>query len=223
VRRLIRASRVEATRALSETLARRSPPPEVLVAASAVGYYGDRGDELLDEGSARGRGFLAELAEAWEKACDPARLAGIRVVHLRFGIVLSRRGGALKELWLPFRLGVGGPLGHGRQFWSWIGLEDLTAIVGEALQDRRLSGPVNVVAPEAVRQRDLAGALGRALRRPSVMPAPAAALRLVLGGMADEMLLASARVQPARLQAIGFQWRHPGLEDALRAALAPGG
>jgi len=223
VRRVIRSSRVQVTRALSERLARRSPPPAVLVAASAVGFYGDRGDEVLDEGSARGRGFLAELAEAWEEACEPAASAGIRVVHLRFGVVLSRRGGALGKLLLPFRLGIGGPLGSGRQFWSWIGIEDVTAVVVEALRDRRLSGPVNVVAPEPVRQRDLARTLGRVLHRPAAMPAPAALLRLVLGRMADEMLLASGRVRPARLEATGFRWRHPGLEDALRAALGPGG
>lgn len=222
-RRLLHSSRVEATRALSETLARRNPPPSVLAVASAVGVYGDRGDEILDERSALGSGFLAELAIAREEACEPALRAGIRVVHLRFGIVLTRRGGALQRLLLPFRLGVGGPLGGGRQFWSWIALEDAIAVMGEALRDPQLRGPVNVVAPEPARQRDLARALGRVLRRPAVMPAPAAALRLVLGGVADEMVLASARVRPARLQAAGFQWRHPDLEPALRAALAPGG
>ena len=222
-RRLLHSSRVEATRALSETLARRNPPPSVLAVASAVGVYGDRGDEILDEGSGLGSGFLAELAVGREVACEPALRAGIRVVYLRFGIVLTRRGGALQRLLLPFRLGVGGPLGGGRQFWSWIALEDAVAVVAEALRDPQLRGPVNVVAPEAARQRDLARALGRVLRRPAVLPAPAAALRLVLGGVADEMVLASTRVRPARLQAAGFQWRHPDLEPALRAALAPGG
>jgi len=220
---IIRVSRVDATRALCAALARREPPPEVLVAASAAGFYGDRGDQFLAEDSAAGTGFLAGLAEAWEAACEPAIRAGIRVVHLRFGIVLARRGGALQALLPPFRLGLGGRLGSGRQFWSWIGLEDLAAVVREALENPNLRGPVNAVAPEAVRQRDLAATLGRVLRRPAVVPVPAFVLRLALGEMADEMLLASTRVRPARLLETGFRWRHPDLEGALRRALESGG
>ena len=223
VRRQIRSSRVDATRALSEALARRDPPPAVLVSASAIGFYGDRGDQTLDEQSARGSGFLADLAADWESACEPATRAGIRVVHLRFGVVLTRRGGALARLLLPFRLGLGGPIGDGRQFWSWIGLDDLTRVAADVLADPRWRGPINVVAPQPIRQRDMARTLGRVLGRPAVLPAPAFALRWLLGGMVDEMLLASARVRPTRLEEGGFRWGTPELESALRAALAPGG
>ena len=222
-KRILRQSRVDATLALCTTLARCSSPPAVLVAASAVGFYGDRGEQLLDEDSGPGSGFLADLATAWEAACEPAVRAGIRVVHLRSGMVLTRRGGALRSLLLPFSLGLGGPLGSGRQFWSWIAANDLKAVVAEALRNPAMRGPVNVVAPEPVRQRDLATILGRVLRRPAVIPAPRFALRLALGEMAEEMLLASTRPRPARLMDIGFRWRHPDLEDALRSALVAGG
>jgi len=222
-KRLLRESRVDATKALCATLARWSPPPEVLVVASAVGFYGDRGEQLLDEDSPPGTGFLADLAAAWEAACEPAIRAGIRVVHLRSGMVLTRRGGALQALLLPFRMGLGGPLGSGRQFWSWIAAADLKGVVAEALRNPGLRGPVNVVAPEAVRQRQLATTLARILRRPALLTTPGFALRLALGEMAEEMLLASTRVRPARLLSIGFRWRHPDLEDALRSALKTGG
>ena len=222
-KRIIRQSRVDATRALCATLARCTPPPEVLVAASAAGFYGDRGEQRLDEDSGPGTGFLAEVAAEWEAACEPAIQAGIRVVHLRSGMVLTRRGGALKALLWPYRLGLGGPLGSGRQFWSWIAAADLKAVVAEALRNPGVQGPVNLAAPEAVRQREMASTLGRVLRRPALFPAPRFALRVALGEMADEMLLASTRLSPARLTGIGFRWRQPDLEDALRTALRAGG
>ena len=220
VKRRMTESRVPATRALCERLAELAPRPAVLIAASAIGYYGDRGDELLDEDSPRGAGFLAELAEAWEQACEPARRAGIRTVQLRFGLVLARSGGALQRLLLPFRLGLGGPLGDGRQYWSWIALDDAVEAILFALEHDRLSGPVNAVAPEALTQREFARALARVLRRPAFLPAPAAALRLVLGEMADAMLLSSSRVRPQRLRSEGFAWRCPGLEGAMRRVIA---
>ncbi len=215
-------SRIAATRTLCTELARLEPPPSVVVAASAIGYYGDRGDAWLDEDSSRGTGFLAALAEAWEKACEPAARAGIRVVNLRLGLVLACGGGALPRMLLPFRLGLGGPLGSGRQFWSWITLDDAVAAIAHALARDQVRGPVNVVAPDPVRQRVFARALGRALGRPAVLPAPAVALRLLLGEMADALLLASARVRPSRLAASDFAWRHAGLEEALRHVLAAG-
>jgi uncharacterized protein (TIGR01777 family) len=223
-------SRREGTRFLSETLAALDPPPRTLVSASAIGYYGDRGDEALTEASPPGRGFLADVARAWESATAPAERAGMRVVHLRIGLVLDCGGGALERLLTPFRLGVGGPLGNGRQWWSWIALEDLTAAMLHALDRADLSGPINAVAPAPVTNREFARALGRALRRPALLPAPAFALRLLLGReRADELLLASQRVTPRVLLDGGFGFRRPVLEEALdhalhaRAPAGPGG
>jgi len=216
------ASRVETTRALCEALTRRDPPPGVLVAASAIGFYGDRGDEILDESSRRGSGFLAELAGAWEGACEPAARAGVRVAHVRIGVVLARGGGALPRLLPLFRLGLGGPLGNGRQYWSWISLEDVAGVFRRALEDSGFRGPVNAVAPQSVTQREFARTLGRVLRRPALLPAPAFALRVLLGEMADAMLLGSARVRPVRLLEAGHAFRQPLLEDALRAELSRG-
>jgi uncharacterized protein (TIGR01777 family) len=212
-------SRVGATRALCEALARTARLPRVLVVASAIGVYGDRADEILDEDSPPGRGFLAGLAVSWEGACEAARTAGVRVVHLRFGLVLAPGGGALRRMLLPFRLGLGGPLGDGRQFWSWVTLGDAIAAARHALEHSEVGGPVNVVAPQPVRQREFAAALGRVLRRPAVLPVPAVALRLLLGEMGGALLLASARVRPSRLAASGFAWRHPVVEPALREML----
>ena len=211
----LRDSRVGPTAALARALAGLRRPPSVLVCASAVGLYGDRGDEALDEDSAAGRGFLPELAQAWEDAAQPALAAGIRVVHLRFGVVLTPAGGALARMLPAFRLGGGGPLGHGRQWLPWVSIDDALDAVRRALHDDRLSGPVNVVAPGIVRQAEFARALGAALARPAVLPAPAAALRLALGAMADALLLASARVTPGRLVAHGHAFRHPELPEAL--------
>jgi hypothetical protein len=196
--------------------------PRVLVCASGVGYYGDRGDEELTEDSTSGTGFLAEVCREWERAADPARAAGIRVVHLRFGVVLSRHGGALAKMLLPFRLGLGGPIGSGRQYLSWIALPDLVAVIQRALADERLTGPVNAVAPEPVTNREFARALGRALHRPAVLPLPAFAAKLLIGGLAKEALLASQRAVPARLQQCDFPFSLPGIDQALTAVLAAG-
>ena len=218
-KRRIRASRVGSTRLLAEALARLARPPRVLVAASATGYYGDRGDEVLREDSAPGRGFLASVCREWEAAAEPAARRGIRVVHLRIGLVLSRDGGALAALLTPFRLGAGGPVGSGAQWWSWITLDDLVGAILHALVTEPLAGPVNAVAPNPVTNREFAKTLGRVLRRPALLPLPAFAARLVLGEMAGALLLASARVVPARLQATGYAFREPVLEGALRREL----
>ena len=215
----IRDSRVDGTRRLCEALAALDTPPRVLVAASAIGYYGDRGDELLDESAAPGTGFLPAVSRSWEGAAAPARDAGIRVVHLRIGIVLSPAGGALAQMLLPFRLGVGGVLGSGDQYMSWIALDDVVGVVRHALADESLSGPVNAVAPQAVTNREFTRTLGKVLRRPTILPAPAFALRVALGEMADALLLASTRVDPAALRATTFEFQHPQLDGALRQLL----
>jgi uncharacterized protein (TIGR01777 family) len=210
---------VDATRRLAGVLARLPCPPRVLVVASATGYYGDRGPELLREESASGAGFLAEVCREWEAATDPAARAGIRVVRLRIGMVLSRRGGALAAMLTPFRLGAGGPIGGGAQWVSWIALDDLVRAIRHVLATDALAGPVNAVAPEPVTNRELARTLGRVLGRPALLPLPAVAARLVFGQMANELLLASARVDPARLRATGFTFAYARLEDALRHEL----
>ena len=221
-KREIERSRVHATHGLCEWLARRPALPPALVAASAIGYYGDGGERLLDESSAPGGGWLPQLVEQWERACEPARRAGVRVVHLRFGLVLARHAGALPPMLRLARLGLNGPLGGGRQYWSWISLPDVVAVIRRALVEPEFSGPLNVVAPEPVRQRAFAAALGRALHRPAFLPAPAFALRMVLGEMADPLVLSSVRVVPNRLRGLGYAWLHPDLDEALRHALAPG-
>jgi hypothetical protein len=215
----IRDSRVHATRLLSEALAQLSRPPRVFVCASAAGFYGDRGSEILREESASGSSFLAEVCREWEAATHAAANAGIRVVNLRTGIVLAAAGGALATMLLPFRLGLGGRIGSGRQFLSWITLDDLLEVILHALQTEGLRGPVNAVAPNPVTNLEFARTLGRVLLRPTLFPVPAFAARLVLGEMADELLLASARLEPARLRAAGFRFRFPELEGALRHLL----
>ncbi len=217
----ILTSRRDGTRFLAETLAALPQPPEVLVSASAIGFYGDRHDELLTEQSPAGTGFLAAVAQEWEAATNPAAAAGIRVVTIRTGIVLARNGGALPALLPPFRLGLGGPIGSGRQWWSWLSLPDLVAIYEGALTDASLSGPVNAVAPGAVTNREFTRTLGKVLGRPARLPLPAPAVKLLLGEMGAEMLLASAHVQPTALTTTGFTFRFPELGDALRAALRP--
>ena len=218
----IRDSRVVGTRHLCEALAQLDTPPKVLVAASALGFYGDRGDEVLDESAALGSGFLPEVCQAWEDAAAPARERGIRVVHLRVGIVLTPKGGALAQMLPPFKLGVGGILGAGDQYMSWIALDDVLGIVLHALTDESMRGSVNAVAPQAVTNREFTKTLGAVLRRPTVLPAPAFALRLALGEMADALLLASTRVDPAVLRAAGFEFAYPHLEGALRHVLGRG-
>jgi uncharacterized protein len=217
-KRRIRDSRVLGTRFIAEAAAARDPVPQVIVCASAIGYYGDRGDEPLTEASPPGDGFLAGVVQEWERAADPAREAGIRVVHLRFGIVQSRAGGALRAQLPLFRLGLGGRVGGGRQYVSWVALGDVVRAIDHALGSETLSGPANLTAPEPVTNADYAHTLGRVLRRPAVLPAPAPAVRLVLGEFASELLW-SRRAIPDRLQKDGFEFRHPELEPALRHVL----
>src|SRR5271165_554530 len=218
----VRDSRVRGTQTLANAAAgsyRQSGQPRVFLSASAIGYYGDRGDELLTEESGPGQGFLAELAQQWEAATGPARDAGIRVVNLRIGVVLARGGGALQPMLLPFRLGLGGRIGSGKQYWSWISLEDVVGAILFALQNESLSGPVSVVSPEPARNEEFVRALGEQLNRPTIFPLPAFVVRTLLGEMGDAALLGSARVEPAKLKAAGYQFRYPRLKDALRAAL----
>jgi uncharacterized protein len=214
----IRDSRVEGTRLLSERIAALSRRPSVMVCASAVGYYGDRGEELLEESSGPGATFLAEVTRSWEAAAQPARDAGIRVVNLRLGIVLSPDGGALARMLPLFRLGVGGPLGNGRQYMSWIALDDVVGTIQHALGAEALEGPVNTASPNPVTNREFARTLGRVLGRPAVLPAPAFALRLAFGELGDE-LLGGQRVNPRRLLASGYEFRYPQLEEALLGML----
>lgn len=218
-KRRIRDSRVKGTRLLAETLTRLTAKPRVLVSASAIGFYGDRGDEVLDEESAAGSGFLADVSREWEAAAHPAADAGIRLAHLRIGIVLSRDGGALPQLLRPFKLGVGGRVGSGRQYMSWIALEDVVRIIRRAIEDETLSGPVNVVSPNPVTNEEFTKTLGRVINRPTVLPTPAFALRLIFGEKADALLLSGARVVPGRLERSGFEFAYPQLEAALRHIL----
>lgn len=220
IREEIRASRVDGTRNLVAALAQQARPPRVLISASAVGYYGDRGDEVLTEASAPGSGFLAETAQAWEAAAQEASTAwGARVVRVRLGLVLSRAGGALSAMLPAFRLGLGGPLGSGRQYQSWITLSDVVGAIRFLLERQDATGAYNLVAPEPVPQRDFARALGTVLGRPARLPIPAPILRLALGEQARALLLASARAYPERLLAMGFRPRHDELHGALRHAL----
>lgn len=212
----IRASRVEGTSLLARTLAGLTRPPKVLISASAIGFYGDRGDEELDETSGPGTGFLAEVCRAWEAATRPASEAGIRVVHARFGVVLAREGGALAQMLPLFRFGLAGRLGSGLQWMSWIALEDAVGAVAFLLAKESFHGPANITSPQPVTNRQFTAALGRVLRRPTLLHAPALVLRAALGEMAKEMLLASARVYPRRLLESGYRFAQPELETALR-------
>lgn len=215
----IRDSRVQGTTLLSATLAKVAKPPKVLVCASAIGFYGNRGDEILREDSQIGTGFLAEVCGQWENAADPARQKGIRVVHLRLGVVMSPKGGALAKMLLPFKMGAGGIVGHGKQYWSWVSLDDVIGAFLHALLNENLSGAVNAVAPRAVTNAEFTKTLGKVLSRPTIFPLPGFAARLVLGEMADDLLLSSARIEPARLLATGYKFHHPELEGALRGLL----
>lgn len=215
----IRDSRVKGTRLLTETLARLKQAPKVLVSASAIGYYGHRGDEALREDSPSGSGFLAEVCREWEAAAQPAAQKGIRVVSLRIGVVLSPAGGALARMLPPFRLGLGGKIGSGRQYMSWIGIDDLAGVIHHAVTNESLRGAVNAVAPRPVTNQEFTKTLGRVLGRPTIFPMPAFAARLAFGEMADELLLASTRVEPARLAVSGYIFRNPDLEGALRHLL----
>jgi uncharacterized protein (TIGR01777 family) len=215
-RRRIRESRVVGTRTLAETLARMERPPRVLVCASAVGFYGDRGSEILDETSRPGTGFLPEVCREWEAAALPAREAGVRVVWTRFAIILSRKGGALAAMLSLFRAGLGGKLGSGDQYFPWVSLDDVVGAIDLAIVDEKLSGPINVAAPQEVTNAHLTRTLGRVLRRPTPFNVPGAILKLLPGRMGREALLASERVAPARLQQMGYEFKVPELENTLR-------
>lgn len=219
VKQRIRASRSQPTRRLCESLARLNPRPRALICASAIGFYGNRGDELVDENSAAGSGFLADVCRDWEEATQPAVDAGIRVVNLRIGIVLTPAGGALSKLLLPFQLGLGGRIGDGKQYMSWIAIDDLLAAILHCAHTDTVHGAVNAVAPRPCSNREFTQTLGHVLHRPTLFPLPAAAIRLALGDMADEMLLSGARVQPTRLAASGFRFWLPDLDSALRHVL----
>jgi uncharacterized protein (TIGR01777 family) len=214
-RRTLRDSRVDSTRTLATALAALSPTPRVLVSGSGIGYYGDTRGDVVDESAAAGDTFLAGVVRDWEAATAPAAEAGIRVVHARSGLVMSPKGGAFGRLLIPIRLGVGGPLGSGRQGWSWISLEDEVRALTFLLDEESLSGPVNVTAPEPRSNREIVTALARAVHRPAVVPVPAFAIRTALGGLGQE-LLTDQRAVPPRLLEAGFTFRHPDLDSAVR-------
>jgi hypothetical protein len=216
---VLRSSRIDSTRVLVDSLARLKQPPKVFVAASAVGYYGSRGDEVLVESSSPGRDFLALLARDWEAEANRGAQAGIRTVILRFGVIFARRGGAIQQMVRPFRFGAGGRLGNGRQWLAWVALDDVVRVIQLAIADSRMSGAFNTVAPEPVRNADLAKILGRVLHRPAILPAPKFALRLALGEMADALLLTSQRAIPEKLLELGYKFQFADLETTLRAML----
>lgn len=218
-KRSIRDSRIQGTKLLSETLASLANPPKVLITASAIGYYGDRGEEVLTEESAPGSGFLAEVCREWEASTLTARNRGIRVAELRIGVVLSPKGGALTKMLPPFRLGAGGRLGSGKQYMSWVALDDLIGIIQHVLTHDELEGPINAVAPNPVTNSEFTAALGASLNRPTIFPVPGLAVNLLLGEMANELLLASARVQPAKLISTGYLFRYPQIAPLLKQLL----
>ncbi len=218
-KRRIMDSRVDGTGLLARTLARLSSPPEVMVSASAIGFYGDRDDELLTEASSAGEGFLVDVVEAWEAAAAPAVAAGIRVVHPRTGIVLTPDGGALEKMLIPFKLGVGGRIGSGQQWMSWISLTDEIRALRFLLDDTSLRGPVNLTAPTPVTNIEFTKALGDVLNRPTVFPVPGFALKLLLGEMGEALTLDSARIVPTALTDAGFAFTHTDVTAALRAEI----
>ena len=216
----IRQSRIQGTQLLANTMARMQHPPKVFVCASAIGYYGDRGEEMLDESSASGNDFLSSVCQSWEAAALAAKERGIRTAHLRFGVVLSKKGGALQKMLTPFQLGMGGPMGSGKQYWSWIAVDDVVGAIEHALTNDKVSGPVNAVAPAPATNAVFTKILAQALRRPAFMPVPRFAARLLLGEMADALLFASTRVTPRRLKETDYRFRLPELDAALRYILA---
>jgi uncharacterized protein (TIGR01777 family) len=216
-KRAIWDSRIRSTELLVNRISASPRPPQVFVCMSAVGYYGDRGNEILTESSPPGNDFMAQLCVAWEKATRPLVAKGVRVVNLRTGLVLSTGGGALKRILLPFKLGLGGRLGSGNQYWSWIALDDFLAGVQFVLTNQSASGPVNMVAPNPVTNREFVRALGEALHRPAIVPLPAPVLRFVFGEMGDSLFLTGQRVTPDVLNRLGFRHKYPDLGDALVA------
>jgi uncharacterized protein len=221
-KRRILESRRLGTSLLADSLSRLSAPPKVLISASAIGYYGDRGEEVLKEDSGPGQGFLADVCREWEDAAQPAAEKGIRLVISRTGLVLSGAGGVLSRMLLPYRMGLGGRIGNGRQYMSWITLDDLVRAIYHAIQNEKVVGPMNAVAPHPATNFEFTKAMGRALSRPTLFPLPALAARLFLGEMADALLLASARVEPACLLSSGFRFQYPDLDSALRHVLELG-
>ena len=221
-KRRIRDSRVQGTQILSEALLKLSRPPKAFLCASAIGYYGNRGDEVLDEASKPGSGFLSIVCRQWEQATSPVAQAGIRTVNLRFGIILSPRGGALAKMLPPFRMGIGGRIGNGKQWMSWIALDDVVGAITHAISDESLAGPVNIVAPNPVTNADFTKHLGRVLSRPTLFPVPAFGARLAFGEMADALLLSSQRVMSSRLNQAGYGFVEPELAGALRRVLSEG-
>ena len=212
----IHDSRVNGTHLLSEAIAKLTTKPRCFLCASATGIYGDRGDETLDEQSESGGGFLAGVCREWEKATEPAHRAGVRVVNFRFGPILARAGGMLEKMLTPFKMGLGGKIGAGKQYISWVAIEDAVAVIKRVLNDESIRGPLNVVSPKPVTNERFTRALGEVLSRPTVMAVPAFAARLAFGEMADEMLLVSQKVIPKKLQAAGFQFEYSDLEAALQ-------
>lgn len=212
-------SRTLGTRLIAESLASLAAKPKVFLSASAVGYYGDRGAERVDESSPPGTGFLADVVRAWEAAAEPAEAAGIRTVRMRFGVILTSKGGALEQMLLPFKLGLGGPIGGGRQGFSWVALDDAVYAIQHLMRDETTGGPVNVVAPDPVPQREFARALARALHRPAFVPLPGIVVKALFGQMGTEALLSGAFVEPAALRRSGFQWSAATLDGALARAL----
>jgi uncharacterized protein len=215
----ILGSRVRGTETIAKSIAAAEHQPRVFVSASGIGYYGHRKAEVVTEESASGRGFLAELARQWERATRAAQEAGVRTVLLRIGVVLSGHGGALQAMIPSFRMGMGGPVSNGKQYWAWITLEDVVRAILFAIENESLSGPVNVCAPQQTTNREFTRALGRVLHRPAIFPLPSVVVTLVLGEMGQEALLTSTRAEPAKLKAAGFSYRHPEIGQALAAVL----
>ena len=219
IKKSIFNSRVQSTLLLANRLASLENPPQILLCASAIGFYGDRANERMDETSKKGQGFLADVCDSWEHATQPATKAGIRVVNMRFGMILDKKGGALAKMLLPFKLGVGGKIGSGSQYWSWIALPDVINAIQFCLQNTEMQGPVNFVAPDEVTNLDFTKTLGTVLSRPTCLPIPAWGIRTLFGEMGQELMLTSTRVTPQRLLAAGFQFQYPKLEDAFRGIL----
>jgi len=214
-------SRVRGTEMLAKSIAAAEHKPRVFVSASGIGYYGSRKDEVLTEESSNGRGFLADLARYWERAARAAEEAGVRTVLLRMGVVLSNRGGALQSMLPSFRMGMGGPVSNGKQYWPWITLEDTVRVILFAIENDSLRGPVNVCAPQHTTNLQFTRALGRVLHRPTIFPLPSVVVTLVLGEMGQEALLTSTRAEPQKLKAAGFTFQHPEIQEALASVLAP--
>ena len=221
VKEELRRSRVEGTKLLCETITKLDKLPKTLICASAIGFYGDRGSEMLNETSSKGKGFLSDLCSDWEAACEPARSKGIRVINLRIGVILSAKGGALQKMLTPFKMGGGGVVGSGNQYWSWITIDDLVGIINFCITNEKLSGIVNATVPCPVTNYEFTKTLGSVLHRPTIIPMPGIVARIALGEMANELLLASARVMPNRLSEAGYRFQYASLEPALKHLLDP--